>query len=91
MNIDNLSNSHQEISISDRERLTVTGVLDVTSFDECSILIKTCFGMLAVDGEELRIASLSTDTGELYIEGHIGGVVYFEESSDKKRKGIFKR
>lgn len=78
----------QEIRISDRARLLITGVEDVRSFDEVSIVLKSNFGMIAVDGRELRITSLSKDTGELFIEGAIGGVIFFdpEENNKKKRK-----
>ncbi len=92
MSIENLSEKHQEIRISDRKKLTVTCVSDVASFDENAITVKTDYGMLAVDGRELRILSLSTDTGVLDIEGVIGGVVFFgDEAEPKKRKGIFGR
>ena len=90
MNILN-SAAGQEIRITDRSRLSVNCVEDVTSFDENSIIVKTGFGMLAVDGKELRITALNTDTGELFVEGDIGGVVFFGEESPKKKRGLFGR
>lgn len=80
----------QMIHISERKNLTVTGVEDVQSFDEESIILKTNLGMLAVDGKALHITHLSVETGELYIEGEIGGVVFFEPSEPKKKRGFFK-
>ena len=89
MNIQDKPSAHQEIKLYNREKLTVTGVEDVASFDENTIIIKSNFGMLAVDGRALRIASLSTETGELFVEGEIGGVVFFDENQPKKKRGLF--
>lgn len=91
MNIQDNTSKHQVIHLDDREKLTVTGVCDVTSFDENTIIIKSNFGMLAVDGKCLRIASLSTDTGELFVEGNIGGIVFFDENEPKKKRGLLAR
>jgi len=91
MNIQTTNDSHQEIRISDRSRLFISGVEDVTSFDENTIIIKSSFGTLAVDGSSLKVESLSTQTGELFIEGTIGGVVFLDESEPSKKRGLFRR
>ena len=80
----------QMISISDRKNLTLTGVEDVQSFNETGIILKTCLGMLAVDGVGLRITHLSRESGQMYIEGEIGGVVFFDPAEPKKKRGFFK-
>ncbi len=80
----------QYIHISDRKNLTVTGVEDVQSFDETGIILKTNLGMLAIDGTGLHITHLSKESGEMYIEGEIGGAVYFDPTEQKKKRGIFK-
>lgn len=90
MNIQDTPDMTQEIRISDRARLFVTGVEDVRSFDEVSIVLKSNFGMIAVDGRDLRITSLSKDSGELFIEGVIGGVIFFDpEETKSKKRGLF--
>lgn len=80
----------QIIHISDRRNLTVTGVTDVKSFNDESIILETSLGMLAVDGTGLHITSLSVDSGEIYIEGEIGGAVFFETAEPRKKRGLFK-
>lgn len=91
MNIQENTQTHQEINLQDRSRLTITGVEDVRSFDDVSIVMKTVFGMIAVDGNGLHITSLSKKTGEIYIEGDIGGVIFFDpdENTGKKKRGLF--
>ncbi len=86
----NINAEHrQDIIISDRARLSISGVEDVQSFDQTSVILKTNNGMVAVDGEELRIGELSTESGKIYIEGRIGGVVFFEAAEPKKKRGLF--
>ncbi len=85
-----MGTARQMIHISDRKNLTITGVEDVQSFNETGIILMTCLGMLAVDGEGLRITHLSRESGEMYIEGEIGGVVFFDPAEPKKKRGFFK-
>ncbi len=79
----------QEIVLRDRAYLRLGGVEEVCSFDDCGIILRSCFGMISVDGEELHILNLSTGDGQLEIEGKIGGVLFFDETS--KRAGRRKR
>lgn len=79
------SGIHQEILLRDRTQLTVTSVEDVQSFDESCIILKSGFGMMAIDGSELHITQLSVDSGELLVEGKIGGVLFFDSAERKKK------
>ncbi len=90
MNNELIAAARQEIKILDRSRLTVTGVEDVQSFDDRSIILKSNHGMMAIDGEALRISDLSVETGVLHVEGNIGGVIFFEPSEPKKKRGFFR-
>ena len=90
MNNEITSVPRQEITLRDRSRLTVTGVEDVQSFDERSIILKSNHGMMAIDGEGLHISHLSVETGELHIDGTIGGVLFFEPTEPKKKRGFFR-
>ncbi len=80
---------HQEISIRDRSMLSVTAVEDVRSFDESCIILKSGYGLMAIDGSDLHITQLSVDTGELLVEGKISGVVFFEADAGKKKRRFF--
>lgn len=72
--------------LEDREKLTVSGVEEVESFDENTIVMDTAQGVLVVRGEELHIEKLSLDGGDLKVEGMIESLVY-EES--RRGKGGF--
>ncbi len=81
----------QDVILRERAWLTITGVEDVTAFDEDSVTLRTAKGILSVDGSMLKITRLSVETGELEIEGRIGGVLYLDEEPPKKKRSIFGR
>jgi len=62
-----------------REKLSVSGVEDVESFNEETIVLYTSKGMLIVKGVELHIEKLSLDGGDLSVEGKIDSLRYEEE------------
>lgn len=72
-----------------RERLSISGVEDVESFDEESVVAITSAGVLVVRGSQLHIDKLSLDTGELDIRGWLDAFEYQEDKT--QRQGFFKR
>lgn len=75
--------------LEDRERLTVSGVEEVESFDENVIVMDTARGTLIVRGEDLHIEKLSLDGGDLKVEGTVESLTYEENSG--RRGGFFSR
>ena len=73
-----------------REQLTVTGVEEVESFDENSIILSTALGGLEVQGEGLHIEKLSLDGGDLKVEGTISALIY-DENRGRSRGGFLSR
>ena len=78
-----------QVVLEDRERLTVSGVEEVESFDENTIVMLTSRGTLVVRGEELHIEKLSLDGGDLRVEGAIDSLTY--EDGGRERGGLFAR
>ena len=70
-NMMNQNNIIQNIILESREKLTITGVLDVLSFDDQIVIVETQLGLLTIKGEDLRINKLSIDSSEVIIEGEI--------------------
>ena len=77
------------ILLEGREQLTVSGVEEVESFDENTIVMLTSRGTLVVRGEELHIEKLSLDGGDLKVEGSIDSLTY--EDGGRERGGLFAR
>ena len=78
------------IVLEDREQLTISGVEEVESFDENTIVMLTNRGTLIVRGEELHIEKLSLDGGDLKVEGTIDSLTY-EDSGRDRAGGLFAR
>ena len=90
MSISDNTQNGQIITLKNRSQLSITGVEDVQSFDDKNIILKSSYGMVAIDGESLHIDELSTDTGVLLVEGQIGGVFFFEPDQPKKKRGLLR-
>lgn len=75
--------------LEDRRRLSVSGVEEVESFDENTIIMDTSQGTLVVRGENLHIEKLSLDGGDLKVEGDIDALTY--EDSRRDKGGFFAR
>lgn len=73
--------------MKERNELSITGVSDVDSFDETSIVAYTSCGELTISGKELHISSLNIDTGELTVDGEIASLVYLDNKP--KSSGFF--
>lgn len=85
------SRSHS-ILMENRERVTITGVQDVDSFDEGSVLLVTDLGYITLHGIDLHINKLNLEEGQLVVEGEILGVEYNEhEAMGGKGNGFFKK
>ena len=77
------------LMLEDRCRLRLTGVQDVDSFDEKTITAYTVKGELMIAGDSLHICNLSTDNGELTVEGEISSLVFTDE--EPRGGGFFGR
>ncbi len=77
------------VVLEDRKRLSVTGVIDVDSFDEQTIVAVTDIGELTVKGYDLHINRLSIEAGELLIEGDIDSLGYSDVQA--KSGGFFSK
>lgn len=62
--------------LESRKRLTATGVSNVDSFDEDTIVADTSLGELVIKGKGLHISKLNLETGELELDGEVDAVHY---------------
>lgn len=76
------------IHLEERGTLSISGVMEVESFDEESIVLSTSQGGLVVRGSNLHIEQLSLDGGDLKVEGAVDSLTYEEQPV---RGGFFAR
>lgn len=87
-----LSNSIlQNIILENREKMTLSGVLDVLSFDDQVVILETELGLLTIKGQNLKITKLSLDTADVIIEGDILNLAYSEKNLDKKGASLMSK
>lgn len=85
------SNVIQNLILENREKLNITGVLDVLSFDDQMVIVETELGLLTIKGDNLRINKLSTDTEEITVEGKIINLAYSEKTNVGKEGSLFSK
>lgn len=73
------------IVLESRKKLSLTGVKDVGSFDEESVVIYTDYGELNIRGKKLHINKLSLSDGNVNIDGFISALIY----TDNQQGGGF--
>jgi len=85
--------SRHAVSIDRRNAVFVTGVLDVISFDEETIIAETEMGILIIRGANLHVNRLHLDSGELSIDGEIVSVTYEDNAGGfgKNKTSFFSR
>jgi len=77
-----------KLTLSDRTALTMTGVTEVVSFDETAVVLRTSLGTLTVQGQELKLKTLSLDGGQVAVDGHISLLAYEEP---RQHTGLWRR
>lgn len=71
-------NFPHKMALNERKQLTITGVSEVVSFDDTSVLLHTSLGNLTVHGQELQLKTLSLEGGQVAVEGRICALIYEE-------------
>lgn len=80
----------QNLILENRERLSVSGVIDVESFNDECVIVDTELGVLIIRGEDLHINKLNLDSSELSVDGDIISCEYSDrEGSKSKGLGFF--
>lgn len=76
-----------KLSLTERTKLTMTGVTEVVSFDEEAVVLHTSLGTLVVQGTDLQLKTLSLDGGQVEIAGTIQALSYQEPRTARGWKG----
>ena len=84
------ANKHT-VMLSERAEVQITGVLEVVSFDETAVELRTVCGELCVEGDGLHIGVLDTERGIVTLEGKSVDGIYYPHADSGERKGIWGR
>ena len=69
------------LTLDGREKLTMSGVMEVMRFDDSAVVLRTELGILTVLGQGLRLKTLSTDGGQMAVTGQVSALSYEEPRS----------
>ncbi|MEG1886621.1 MAG: sporulation protein YabP [Oscillospiraceae bacterium] len=72
----------QNVIMENRAKLMITGVRDVDSFDDQTVVMMTEMGELTIKGTNLRINKFIVETGEIAIDGEVIALVYTNDKSN---------
>ena len=84
-------NMPHKLTFENRTSGTITGVRDMTSFDEKEIILLTTQGKLKLKGEQMHVKRLDLKQGEVEVEGKLEEAVYQSGNGLKKEEPLLKR
>lgn len=67
--------------LENREKMSISGVLDVDIFNPDMVVVQTEMGMLTIKGVDLHINKLNLESAELCVEGEISSCIYSDKGS----------
>lgn len=70
--------SSGRLTMEARRKLTLTGATEVVRFDEELAELNTALGPVTIEGRDLKLKTLSLDTGTVVVEGELCSFRYEE-------------
>ncbi|WP_446898054.1 sporulation protein YabP [Clostridium sp. LBM24168] len=86
-----LGNKKSYLSLENRKKLVITGIIEVISFNEDHINLNTNLGMLDVKGISLKMNKLDVQNGQVIIIGSINSCIYTNSQPKKKRRNVISK
>jgi sporulation protein YabP len=85
------SASRHSLHIDRREQVSVSGMTDVISFDEETVIGETEMGIIIIRGSNLHVKRINLENGELAVSGEIEGITYENPGGYGKGKSLLGR
>ena len=76
-----LQDRPHELKLEGREKLTLSGITEVISFDDAAVIMHTPLGRLTVLGQQLQLKALTPEGGTVTVRGQIHALSYEEPRS----------
>lgn len=84
---ENKTPSPHKFQLDNRRKGMLTGVRDVSAFDEKEILLETGAGAMTIRGENLSITRLDLERGQVDLKGRVDSVTYTKDGTSQAQKG----
>lgn len=79
------------LSIENRKKLILNGVVEVVSFNEEQIVLNTNLGTLNIKGQGLKMNKLDVQNGDVIIIGTINSCIYTNSQIKKEKEGLISK
>jgi sporulation protein YabP len=79
------------LSLENRKRLTLSGVVEVVSFNEDQIILNTSLGTLNIKGEGLKMNKLDVQNGDVIINGMVNSCIYVNKENKKEKERLISK
>lgn len=79
------------LNLESRKRLTLSGVVEVVSFNEEQIILNTSLGTLNIKGEGLKMNKLDVQNGDVIINGMVNSCVYVNKENKKEKEKLLSK
>lgn len=89
--ISKIEENKGNLILENRKKLTLSGVVEVISFDEEKILLNTKLGALTIKGTELKMNKLDVQNGDVIIIGKIASMVYNGKAVKKNSESLLSK
>ncbi|MGN2370229.1 sporulation protein YabP [Clostridium cagae] len=86
-----LNDRNSNLSLENRQKLILSGVIEVISFDSQKIDLTTVLGNLSIKGSDLKMNKLDVKSGDVIINGSIDSMVYSGKEVKKSKESIISR
>jgi len=70
-----------DLKLEGREKLTLSGITEVVSFDDTAVIMHTPLGRLTVLGQQLQLRALTPEGGNVTVRGQIDALSYEQPRS----------
>lgn len=78
------------VNIDNRQRIDLTGVTEVITFNEQNVILNTVLGGLNIKGKNMKVNKLNVDNGDMSIEGEILSIAYISKDMGEKESFLKK-
>ena len=72
------------LMMEDRGKISITGIVDVVSFDENQVVLDRDMGLLTMKGKDLHVSRLTLEKGEVDVDGTVDSLVYSSNESYRR-------
>lgn len=86
-----IEDKKSSLSLENRKKLTLSGVIEVISFDDEKIDLITNLGNLTIKGADLKMNKLDVQNGDVVIVGCITSMVYTGKEIKKNKESIISK